>query len=236
MVRLRVVYTIMHRYIDILRKNDLFTGICTENIGKILDYFNAKVCVFDEDEYVFRSNHELNKIVVFIEGSARITNADFLGNNTVLSELQSGDIFGEVHFLLPYDMPTVSVVALSHTVVIFIDIDCILTFVPEIGDCQSQLRSNMMRIMAKKLLNNTRKLEHISRRSTRQKLLSYFTEQMNMHQSPAFDIPFTRQQLADYLAVDRSAMSSELSKMQKDGLIRYNLNHFELIPDSECIS
>ncbi len=87
MVRLRVVYTIMHRYIDILRKNDLFTGICTENIGKILDYFNAKVCVFDEDEYVFRSNHELNKIVVFIEGSARITNADFLGNNTVLSEL-----------------------------------------------------------------------------------------------------------------------------------------------------
>ena len=226
----------MHRYIDILRKNDLFTGICTENIGKILDYFNAKVCVFDEDEYVFRSNHELNKIVVFIEGSARITNADFLGNNTVLSELQSGDIFGEVHSLLPYDMPTVSVVALSHTVVIFIDIDCILTFVPEIGDCLSQLRSNMMRIMAKKLLNNTRKLEHISRRSTRQKLLSYFTEQMNMHQSPAFDIPFTRQQLADYLAVDRSAMSSELSKMQKDGLIRYNLNHFELIPDSECIS
>lgn len=141
-----------------------------------------------------------------------------------------------MHSLLPYDIPTVSVATLCPTTVIFIDIDCILSPIPEIGDCQSQLRSNIMRIMAKKLLNNARKLEHISRRSTRQKLLSYFTEQMNRHQSPAFDIPFTRQQLADYLAVDRSAMSSELSKMQKDGLIRYNLNHFELLSENECVS
>ena len=69
-----------------------------------------------------------------------------------------------------------------------------------------------------------------------QKLLSYFTEQMNINQSPAFDIPFSRQELADYLSVDRSAMSSELSKMQKNGLIRYNLNHFELISAKECFS
>ena len=86
-----------------------------------------------------------------------------------------------------------------------------------------------LRIMAKKLLNNARKLEHISRRSTRQKLLSYFTEQMNRHQSPAFDIPFTRQQLADYLGVDRSALSAELGRMQRDGLIRYKKNDFTLI-------
>ena len=236
MVRLRVVYTIMHRYIDILSKNDLFTGICTENIGKILNYFDASICEFDEGEYIFKSNHELNRIAILIDGKAQIINADFWGNCTILSELDKGGIFGEVHSLLPYDIPTVSVVTLCPTTVIFIDIDCILSPIPEIGDCQSQLRSNIMRIMAKKLLNNARKLEHISRRSTRQKLLSYFTEQMNRHQSPAFDIPFTRQQLADYLAVDRSAMSSELSKMQKDGLIRYNLNHFELISENEFVS
>ena len=234
MVRLRVVYTIMHRYIDILSKSDLFTGICTENIGKILEYFDAKVCHFEEGEYIFKSNHELNRIAVFIDGGARIINTDFLGNYTVLSELEKGGIFGEVHSLLPYDTPTVSVVALRPTTVIFIDVECVLTPIPEISDCQSQLRSNLMRIMAKKLLSHMRKLEHISRRSTRQKLLSYFTEQMNMHQSPAFDIPFTRQELADYLAVDRSAMSSELSRMQNDGLIRYNLNHFELLAENEC--
>ena len=236
MVRLRVVYTIMHRYIDILRKNDLFTGICTENIGKILEYFDAKACTFNEGEFIFRSNQALDRLAVFVEGSASIINKDYCGNCTILSHLEKGGIFGEVHSLLPYDTPTVSVVALCPTTVIFIDIECILSPIPEISDCQSQLRSNLMRIIAKKLLNNARKLEHISRRSTRQKLLSYFTEQMNMHQSPAFDIPFTRQQLADYLAVDRSAMSSELSKMQKDGLIRYNLNHFELIAANELIS
>lgn len=226
----------MHRYIDILKKNDLFTGICTENIGKILEYFDASVCEFNEGEYIFRSKHELNRIAVFIDGSANIINEDFLGNSTAFSHIGKGGIFGEVHSLLPYNMPTVSVIATCPTTVIFIDIDCILSPVPEISDCQSQLRSNLMRIMAKKLLNNARKLEHISRRSTRQKLLSYFTEQMNRHQSPAFDIPFTRQQLADYLAVDRSAMSSELSRMQKDGLIKYNLNHFELISYEEFVS
>ena len=236
MVRLRVVYTIMHRYIDILSNSELFTGICTENIGKILDYFNAKVSVFHEGEYIFKSNTYLNRIVICVEGSANIINTDFTGNEMIISHLESGGIFGEVHSLLPYDTPTVSVVALSPTTVVFIDIGCILSPTPEIGDCQSQLRSNIMRIMAKKLLHNARKLEHISRRSTRQKLLSFFTEQMNRHQSPAFDIPFTRQQLADYLAVDRSAMSSELSKMQKDGLIRYNLNHFELISENEFVS
>lgn len=226
----------MQRYIDILRKNELFTGICTENIGKILEYFNAEVCDYNEGEYIFRSNHELNRIAVIVNGAARIISTDFWDNCTVISELEKGDIFGEVHSLLPYDMPTVSLVALCPTTVILIDIECILSTVPDISDCQSQLRSNIMRIMAKKLLKNTRKLEHISRRSTRQKLLSYFNEQMNRNQSPAFDIPFTRQQLADYLAVDRSAMSSELSKMQKDGLIRYNLNHFELIREDEAYS
>ena len=97
------VYTIMHRYIDILSKSDLFTGICTENIGKILEYFDAKVCHFEEGEYIFKSNHELNRIAVFIDGGARIINTDFLGNYTVLSELEKGGIFGEVHSLLPYD-------------------------------------------------------------------------------------------------------------------------------------
>ena len=236
MGKLRVVYTIMHRYIDILKTNDLFTGICTENIGKILELFDAKITYFDEGEFIFRSNSEMNRIAVFTEGSAQIINEDFWGNSTVLAEIGTGDIFGEAHSLIPYDTPTVSVIALSPCTVIFIDIDCILTPIPEISDCQSQLRSNLMRIMARKLVTHARKIEHISRRSTRQKLLSYFSEQMSRHQSPAFDIPFTRQQLADYLSVDRSAMSSELSRMQKDGLIRYNLNHIELIVNDECVS
>ena len=154
----------------------------------------------------------------------------------MLAQIVTGEIFGEDHSLLPYDTLTESVVAICPTTVLFINIECMLTPIPEISDCQSQLRSNLMRIMARKIINHSRKIEHITRRSTRQKLLSYFTEQMNKNQSPAFDIPFTRQQLADYLSVDRSAMSSELSRMQKDGLIRYNLNHFEILSDHEYVS
>ena len=211
-------------------------GICSENIGKILDHFNAQVCGFCEGEYIVRSNNEMNMIAVFTDGCAQVVNEDYWGNSTIVAEISAGDIFGEAHSLIPYDTPTVNVIAITPCTVIFLDIDCILTSIPEISDCQSQLRNNLMRIMAKKLLTHTRKIEHISRRSTRQKLLSYFTEQMNKNQSPAFDIPFSRQQLADYLSVDRSAMSSELSRMQKDGLIRYNLNHIELIVNDKFVS
>ncbi len=231
----------MQRYFEDIKHNDLFSGICAENIGKILEYCKAEPCSFNEGDYIFRSHNELNKIAVFIDGKAQIINEDFWGNVTILSDVGKGDIFGEAHSLLPYDMPMVSVVSVAPSTVIFLDIECIQTPIPEIVDCQGRLRSNLLRIMARKIIDHMRKIEHISRRSTRQKLLSYFTEQMNTHQSPSFDIPFTRQQLADYLSVDRSAMSNELSKMQKDGLIRYNLNHFELIShnimsEEECVS
>ena len=178
----------MHGYLNYLKNNDLFTGICTENIGKILEQFNAVLCSIIEGDYIFRSDNEMNRIAVFIEGSADVINEDFWGNSTSFIQLSEGDIFGEAHSLLSYDTPSVSVVALCPAKVIFLDIECILTPIPELSDCQSQLRSNMMRIMAKKLLNHVSKIEHISRRSTRQKLLSYFTEQMNINQSPAFDI------------------------------------------------
>ena len=82
----------MHRYIDVLKKNDLFTGICTENIGKILDYFDARLRVFDDGDYIFKSNNELNRIAVFIDGKAQIINEDFLGNATTLSQVGKGDI------------------------------------------------------------------------------------------------------------------------------------------------
>ena len=140
----------MHRYIDILRKTDLFGGICTENIGKILDYFNAEIHYFDKGEYIFEPDHEIDKIAVFIDGCASVINRDFIGNSTELYQLEKGGIFGEVHSLLPYDTRTVTVIALSPVAVLFIDVDCVLTLVPEISDCQSQLRSNLMRIMAKK--------------------------------------------------------------------------------------
>jgi len=75
----------------------------------------------------------------------------------------------------------------------------------------------------------TQKLEHITQPTTREKLLSYLSERARLSETGAFDIPFNREELADYLSVERSAMSAELSKMKKDGLILYRKNHFELL-------
>ena len=87
---------------------------------------------------------------------------------------------------------------------------------------------NLLSVMAQKNLQLNTKLTHLTQRSTRTKLLSYLSEESLRRDCSAFDIPFTRQQLADYLEVDRSALSNELSKMQKEGLLTYHLNQFHL--------
>ena len=104
-----------------------------------------------------------------------------------------------------------------------------MTICPSACDFHSRLIQNLLSIMAQKNLMLTRKITHMSRRTTREKLLSYLSEQSAKAGSEVFDIPFNRQQLADYLSVDRSAMSAELGRMRNEGLLRFNRNHFELL-------
>lgn len=225
----------MQEFIQLLQNIDLFAGICTENIAKILNCTKSATENFHEGEYIVKPNADIGKIAVILKGKAHIISEDFCGNSSIISEINEGEIFCEAYALAPYERVTYSAVAQCPTTVVFIDIQCIQAPCKELYSCQLQLFNNLLRILARKNIGYMQKMEHISKRSTRQKLLSYFTEQMHRYHSPSFDISFNRQQLADYLSVDRSAMSSELSKMQKDGLIRYNLNHFELLfhDDSE---
>ena len=219
----------MHTDMNVIQSIELFSGICAENIGIILNCAQSNPQTFAEGEYIIKPNTELNKIAIVVSGKAHVVSEDFWGNRTIISEVGEGEIFGEAHAIVLYEIPTYGVVAQCPTTVLFLDAGCIHTPCKEMAACHTQLLNNLLRILARKNISYMQKMDHISKRSTRQKLLSYFSEQMNKHHSYEFDIPFNRQQLADYLSVDRSAMSSELSKMQKDGLIRYNLNHFELL-------
>lgn len=123
---------------------------------------------------------------------------------------------------------TVSVAAPNGATVIFLDIKRLLAGSAR-SEAENRLLHNLLLLMAERNLFLTQKMEYLTKRTTREKLLAYLSEQARLQQSNKLTIPFNRQQLADFLAVDRSAMSGELSKMQADGLIRYKKNNFELL-------
>ena len=119
-------------------------------------------------------------------------------------------------------------VAVKQSVVLFLDVHRILTMCPSSCHFHGMLIRNLLSVIASKNKMLTQKLEYMSQRTTREKLLSYLSEQSLKAGCPSFDIPFNRQQLADFLSVDRSAMSNELCKMRDEGILLFEKNHFTL--------
>lgn len=148
--------------------------------------------------------------------------------NSFIWQLGCGHLFGEVYACLRQVPLTVSVATPNGATVIFLDIKRLLAGSAR-SEAENRLLHNLLLLMAERNLFLTQKMEYLTKRTTREKLLAYLSEQARLQQSNKLTIPFNRQQLADFLAVDRSAMSGELSKMQVDGLIRYKKNNFELL-------
>ena len=126
-------------------------------------------------------------------------------------------------------MLNISVVAEKNCEILMLNVRRLLVTCPTACDHHQKLVRNLVSVLANKILIFNDKITHISKRTTREKLLSYLSSESIKHSSLSFDIPFDRQQLADFLCVERAAMSVELSKLQKEGLLKTNRNHFELL-------
>ena len=122
----------------------------------------------------------------------------------------------------------VSAVAAEDTEVLFLNVERVLNTCPETCSHHSRLIRNLLTVSSRKNLDLSRRIFHTSSKSIRGRLLSYLSSQAVLLGKREFEIPFNRQQLADYLSVDRSALSNELGKMQREGLLEFHKNHFLL--------
>lgn len=165
---------------------------------------------------------------VVLYGRVHIVQDDFWGNRSILAAVTSGDLFGEAISCAEADEFPVSAVALTTTTILMINYKQIITTCSSSCVFHASLIRNMLKILANKNLNLTRKIEHITKKTTREKVLSYLSEQALLSHSDSFEIPFNRQELADYLSVERSALSSTLSKMQDEGFITFHKHAFTL--------
>ena len=218
----------MEKYLTLLSNTTLFTGIAKEDISSMLTCLSARMATYKKGEFILHTGNTIHEVGMVLSGSALIIKEDFWGNRSILSEVSSGFLFAETYACIGTVPLEVSVVASSDCEILFLDFHKILTTCSSTCQFHTKLIHNLLATLAQKNLTLTRKLEHMSQKTTRDKLLSYLSGESLKAKSPSFSIPFNRQQLADYLSVDRSAMSNELGKLKKEGILTYDKNTFIL--------
>ena len=196
---------------------------------EMLECLQAQIRTYKKDDFILRQGDKVKYITILVKGKLHIQRDDFWGNRSIINIVEVGEMFGEA-YVSPESGPILNdVVALEECAVIFFDLNRILTACPSACRFHVALIQNLFFVISEKNRKLIQKLGHMSKRSTREKLVSYLSEEANKQNSSSISIPFNRQQLADFLSVDRSAMSNELCKMRDDGLIVFKKNKFTLL-------
>ena len=219
----------MKKYIPVLKRTQMFAGVKDGEIESMLLCLGARLYTYKKGEYVLRQGEHLSDITVLVEGNLHIQKDDYWGNRSILSHIAVGEMFGEAYVAPESGALLNDVVAVEDSTVIFFDIKRIITTCPSACRFHALVVQNMFFAISEKNRKLVQKLGHMSKRSTREKLISYLSEEAKRQNSASFVIPFNRQQLADFLSVDRSAMSNELCKMRNEGLLEFDRNAFKLL-------
>jgi CRP-like cAMP-binding protein len=219
----------MKKYVDILKTCPLFRDISPQEILSMLKCLSARMLGYQKNEYVLQAGDAVTWVGIVLSGGVHVVQEDFWGNRTILTRSGPGEVFAEAFSCAEIDRLPVSVVASEKVEVLQIDYQRIITTCSPVCVFHAKLIENMLRIIAQNNILLTQKAEHLAQRNTRSKLLSYLAAQAKQHKNNAFEIPFDRQELADYLCVDRSAMSKELGRMRDEGILRFEKNRFVLL-------
>lgn len=219
----------MNEYMEIIKTCPLFRDITDDDLGSMLACLGAKTERFDKRYTIIAEGSPAKYIGIVLSGSVSVEQTDIYGNRSILSVAGPSHIFGEAFACADVDAIPVSVVANEDSLIMFINIERILVTCSNNCPFHNKLIRNLMHDLAQKALMFHRKIDVISRRTTREKLLSYLNYEARRQGSGSFDIPFDRQGLADYLEVDRSGLSLEISKLRKEGILESRKNHFTLL-------
>lgn len=219
----------MKKFIPILKRTKLFAGVANHEMEAMLFCLNAQMKAYKKGEYIFRQGEHLQCIAVLVDGGLHIQQDDYWGNRSIVNRIVVGEMFGEAYIAPDSSASLNDVIAVEDSVVIFFDAGRILTTCSSACRFHALVVQNLFFAISERNRKLVQKLGHMSKRSTREKLISYLSAESQRHNSASFTIPFNRQQLADYLSVDRSAMSNELCKMRDDGLLLFEKNSFQLL-------
>lgn len=214
-------------------KSALFRGIGEKELSVAFNNLQVSEMQFKKDESIFRAGSKTDKLGLVTGGSVRIESNDVWGNRTILSHIGPGQFFAETYAILEKEPMLVDAIANENSTILFLHTENLKGPALRGEKWAVKILTNLLMITARKNLALSGRSFHTSPKTIRGKVLAYLNSVALKEGSRRFDIPFDRQQLADYLNVERSALSKELGKMKREGLILVNKNHFELQEETE---
>ena len=209
----------MDQYYEFLLENPLFSGISRSELVEMLHCMKAQIICRSREEPVFLEGDPADFMGIVLKGAVQLVRDDYFGNRSLLTCARPGDIFGEAFACAGVETMPVSGLALEDTKVLILKCGRMLTVCKNACRHHNKLIANLLHIVARKNLELGRKIQFVSQKTTREKLVAYLLDQAKQQDSGEFTIPLDRQALADYLGVERSAMSAELGKLRKDGVL-----------------
>lgn len=218
----------MKKYFPLLKTVTIFENIDENQLDNLLGCLGARTQAYSRNDIILLADSSISSVGIILSGSAQIVKEDVMGNRTIMSELSEGDMFGEAFACANVDRIPVTVLTTTGCEVLFIQFGRIVTTCSSSCGFHTTLIKNMLQLIAQKniLLNN--RMDILSKRTTREKLMAYFSMQINKCGRNKFKIPFSRDELADFLCVNRSALSRELCCMRDENLLTFNKNEFEI--------
>lgn len=219
----------MDSLFDVLRRCPLFNDIKDEDLCTLINSLGAKSQKFGKGETILAKGEPAKWLGIVLSGSVQTTRVDYSGNRSIVARFKSSELFGEALACAGAAVMPFNVVAVDTAELMLIDAEKIIQTGSGAGEFWSQMICNLLKIVATQNLVCNQKLEIISKRSTRGKLMAYLTLQAKNAGSNSFTIPFDRQELADYLEVDRSGLSAEISKLRKEQILLCKRNKFTLL-------
>lgn len=219
----------MKDFFDILRECPLFDRIGDESLKEMLGCLNAKERSYKKGDAVFAEGDKAKYLGIVLEGSVQLVRVDYYGNRSILANIEPPQLFGEAFACAGLKSLPVDAVAATDTRILLLDAQRIARPCGNACPCHGQTILNLLHIVAKKNLVLHQKIEITSKRSTREKLMTYLLLQAKNAKSHTFTVPYDRQELADYLEVDRSGLSAEISKLRNEKVLECRRSTFTLL-------
>ncbi len=219
----------MQEFVPLLSRCTLFQNIRQEDLPPMLSCLGARVTTVKKNQLIMREGEPARSVGIVLSGGAQIIKEDYYGNRSIVARIEPGELFGESFACAGVDALPVSVEATADSQIMLINCHRITVSCTNACGFHSRLIYNLLQVVATKNLIFNQKIEITSKRTTREKLMTYLLSQAKTHNSSSFTIPYDRQSLADYLGVERSAMSAEIGKLRKEGILECDKSRFKLL-------
>lgn len=219
----------MKQFNPILEKCPLFDGIRLEDLSVMLGCIGGRTITVPKGQFIFQEGAPATHVGMVLTGAVRLEREDYYGNRSIIAHIGPSELFGETYACANVQSLPISVATDEDSSVLLMDCQRITTTCSSACEFHNRIIYNLLRLVATKNLVFDQKIQITSKRTTREKLMTYLLNQAKLRGSNSFTIPYDRQELADYLEVDRSGLSSEISKLRKEKVLESEKCNFKLL-------